>query len=119
MEDGSERHLHGDGDGVTVVGANDAPTAVADKATVQETGPAVTIDVLANDTDPDSARQQDGARGRYHGTLGKVTIAPDGSDVSYDPGAAFQSLGRPRPGDGPTASPTRWRTAQAPPRRRR
>ena len=39
---------------VTVVGANDAPTAVADEATVQEDGPAVTIDVLANDTDPGS-----------------------------------------------------------------
>jgi hypothetical protein len=37
---------------VTVVGANDAPTAVA-TATVQETGPQ-TIGVLANDTDPDS-----------------------------------------------------------------
>ena len=39
---------------ITVTGSNDGPTAVADAATAQEDGPAVTIDVLANDTDADA-----------------------------------------------------------------
>ncbi len=38
---------------ISVRGVNDAPVAVADSASADEDGPAVTIDVLANDTDPD------------------------------------------------------------------
>src|SRR4029077_8160335 len=77
---------------VTVVGANDGPTAVADKATVQEDGPAVTIDVLANDTDPDNGDSKTVLAVDTESTLGKVTIADNG-DVAYDPNGAFQSLG--------------------------
>src|SRR6185312_4276680 len=78
---------------VTIVGQNDGPTAVADVATVQEDGPAVTIDVLANDTDPDANDSKTVLSVDTSETLGTVTIAPDGSDVSYDPNGAFQSLG--------------------------
>src|SRR6185312_197240 len=78
---------------VTIVGQNDGPTAVADVATVQEDGPAVTIDVLANDTDPDANDSKTVLSVDTSETAGKVTVAPDGSDVSYDPNGAFQSLG--------------------------
>jgi VCBS repeat-containing protein len=51
-----------DGDGesrkaeatITIVGRNDPPTTVADIATVSEDGPAIFIDVLANDDDIDT-----------------------------------------------------------------
>ena len=38
---------------VTITGTNDTPIANDDTGTVSEDGPAVDIDVLANDTDPD------------------------------------------------------------------
>ena len=69
---------------VTIVSANDAPTAVADKATVQEDSPAVTIDVLADDTDPDKGDSKTVLSIDTEDALGKVTIA-DSGDVSYDP----------------------------------
>src|SRR6185312_14159485 len=74
---------------ITVTGTDDGPTAVADTATAQEDGPAVTIDVLANDTDPDANDSKTVLSVDTSETLGKVTIAPDGSDVSYDPNGAF------------------------------
>ena len=38
---------------VTITGVNDTPTANDDTGAVSEDGPATTIDVLADDTDPD------------------------------------------------------------------
>jgi len=78
---------------VTIVGENDGPTAVDDKATVQQDGPAVAIAVLANDTDPDAHDSKTVVSVDTGETLGQVTIAPDGSGVSYDPNGAFVSLG--------------------------
>ena len=59
---------------VTIVGANDGPTAIADKATAEEDGPAVTIAVLANDTDPDARDSKAVLAVTPTDTLGKVTI---------------------------------------------
>jgi VCBS repeat-containing protein len=78
---------------VTIVGANDGPTAVDDKATVQQDGPAVAIAVLANDTDPDAHDTKTVLSVDTGETLGQVTIAPGGGGVSYDPNGAFESLG--------------------------
>ncbi|WP_374470756.1 Ig-like domain-containing protein [Phenylobacterium sp.] len=72
---------------VTVTGANDAPVARADAASTGE-NQAVTIDVLANDTDADAGAVK---------TLVSVA-APKGSAVVTDgkvvftPGSAFDSL---------------------------
>ncbi|MEM6422090.1 MAG: VCBS domain-containing protein, partial [Pseudomonadota bacterium] len=76
-----------------------APDAEDDSAAVEEDGPAVTIDVLANDA-PGSAMPAitaiDGTAVNPGGvvTLGSgavVTLTLDGT-LSYDPGTAFQSL---------------------------
>lgn len=74
---------------VTVNGANDAPVAMDDAASVGEDGSAV-VAVLANDTDID---QGDTLRIRQvlsadHGTVQRNA---DGT-VTYTPGAEFQSL---------------------------
>jgi len=78
---------------ITVSPVNDPPVANDDTATTQEDTPAVTIDVLANDTDIDNV-------GRYlyldtfsvtdvsQGTNGSVTINPD-STLTYSPNENF------------------------------
>ena len=52
----------------------------------------MTIDVLANDSDPDldplTVTGVDTS-----GTLGQVSVNPDGT-IDYDPGSAFQFLGQ-------------------------
>jgi VCBS repeat-containing protein len=75
--------------GVTSV--NVAPVAVADAANAVEDGAPVTIDVLANDTDPNVGDVL---------SLVSVGATQSGAGVSivngqvvYDPGALFQSLG--------------------------
>ncbi len=69
---------------IAVTPLNDAPVAVADEATTDE-DTAVTIDVLANDTDVDgdglTVTTVGGAR------LGTVAIAEDGSSLTYTPKA--------------------------------
>ncbi len=81
---------------VTVIGQNDAPTALNDADVADEDGPAVAIDVLANDSDPDDC-------GNVADTLsvvsvtqgtagGSVTVTHGGADVTYDPNGAFENL---------------------------
>jgi VCBS repeat-containing protein len=76
---------------MTVTGVNDAPVAVANSGAATEDGGAVVIDVLANDTDVDTGDSKTLVSVNTSGTTGNVSIV-DGK-VSYDPGAAFQSLG--------------------------
>ncbi|MFO0996630.1 MAG: Ig-like domain-containing protein [Alphaproteobacteria bacterium] len=72
-------------------GSNVAPVATADKANAVEDGPAITINVLANDTDANVGD-----------VLSLVSVGPAQSGASvvvangqvvYSPGALFQSLG--------------------------
>jgi VCBS repeat-containing protein len=76
---------------MTVTGVNDGPVAVADSGAATEDGGAVVIDVLSNDTDVDAGDTRTLVSVSTAGTTGSVSIV-DGK-VSYDPGAAFQSLG--------------------------
>src|SRR6266513_3550737 len=71
---------------------NDAPVALADVANAVEDGPAVAIDVLANDTDVYSGDTRTVAAIDTHGTVGPVTIDAGGTGVHYAVGSAFQSL---------------------------
>ena len=84
---------------VTITGVNDAPTAnpdaAAEGAVTTEAAP-VTIDVLANDTDPDiDGNAPDDmlsvAAVDDTGTLGTVTN--NTSDIDYDPNGQFEYLG--------------------------
>ncbi len=69
---------------IQVAPVNDAPVAVADEASTDE-DEAVTIDVLANDTDVDGdALAVTGVGGAR---LGTVTVAEDGSTITYTPKA--------------------------------
>src|SRR6202000_1440211 len=75
---------------ITVTGTNDAPVAVADLGATN-VGEAVTVDVLANDTDIDDNAVL---------TLSDVSVADGQGSVSisnnqlvFDPGHDFDSLG--------------------------
>ena len=68
---------------------NQPPNAVADTATTNEDSP-VTINVLANDTDPDG-NPLTVTRLNLTGTQGSATINANNT-ITYNPGAAFQSL---------------------------
>jgi VCBS repeat-containing protein len=74
---------------VTVVGANDAPVAVADAASGSENG-ALLIDVLANDTDVDAGAVRTLVSAAAPDGKGSVSVV-DGQ-LRFDPGAAFDSL---------------------------
>ena len=74
---------------VTVTGANDAPTANTDTGSTNANN-SVAIDVLANDTDPDSGDTKSVQSVDNTGTLGAVTN--NGTDVTYDPNGAFEHL---------------------------
>jgi hypothetical protein len=71
---------------ITVSPVNDPPVANDDTAATREDTPAVTIDVLANDTDIDNDTLTVTAVSQ--GTNGSVTINPD-STMSYSPHANF------------------------------
>ena len=75
---------------VTVQGVNDAPRAAADSAATNEDA-ATTIAVLANDTDPDQGDTLSVAAVDASGTVGAVTINPDGT-VRYDPAGRLNGL---------------------------
>ncbi|MBO9523325.1 MAG: tandem-95 repeat protein [Nocardioidaceae bacterium] len=75
---------------VTITGENDPPAAHDDSKTVAENSSTTTIDVLGNDTDPDGDSLAISAVDTT-GTLGSVTN--NGTDVTYDPNGAFDSLG--------------------------
>ncbi len=66
--------------------------AINDVAEVTEDGPAFSIDVQANDSDADSGETVTVAAVDTTGTLGLVTINPDGT-ISYDPNGQFEQLG--------------------------
>ena len=76
---------------VTITGANDPPTAVDDADDADEDGPAVTIDVLANDTDPDATDVLVVTGFDDTGTIGSVTDNGDGT-FDYDPNGQFEAL---------------------------
>ena len=71
---------------ITVTPVNDPPTANDDNATVQEDAPIVTIDVLANDTDPDNGRLM--VITTDQGGNGSVTINTDNT-LTYVPDRNF------------------------------
>ena len=84
---------------ITVTSVNDPPVARDDAATVDEDG-SVVVDVLGNDSDADGdSLSVSDAGAPEHGS---VEVTPGG--VRYTPDPNFQ---------GPTASPTRSRTARA------
>jgi hypothetical protein len=75
---------------VTITGQNDAPTAVADTAATNEDATNVAIDVLGNDTDPDSG---DTKTVQSVGALSNGgSITNNGTNVTFTPGASFQDL---------------------------
>ena len=86
---------------LTITGANDAPVAVADTAAAAENGPAVTGNVLANDSDVDAGAvltvsQVNGSAGNVgvqvtlaSGAL--VTLGANGN-YSYNPNGRFETL---------------------------
>ncbi|MHA7840405.1 MAG: Ig-like domain-containing protein [Gammaproteobacteria bacterium] len=76
---------------LSVTGLNDTPIVEADNATTNE-DTAVTIDVLANDTDVDTDDTLTLLDVDTSGTDGTVTISQDGTDIVYDP-APYNSLG--------------------------
>lgn len=69
---------------------NSAPVANADTGVTSEDG-SVTIAVLANDTDPNAGDSKTLVSVDTSGTTGSVSINSD-QTVTYNPGAAFQSL---------------------------
>ncbi|MGZ8351974.1 MAG: beta strand repeat-containing protein [Allosphingosinicella sp.] len=75
---------------VTVNGANDAPVANDDVASMDE-DTAVSGNVLANDTDVDVEALTVTSPGVYVGSYGTLTLAADGS-YTYTPNAAAQAL---------------------------
>jgi VCBS repeat-containing protein len=81
---------------VTIIGANDAPTAVDDDdpGIITNEDTPIQIDVLLNDTDPDAGdtKTVQSVDLVTHATLGAVTITNNGADVEYDPRGAFDHL---------------------------
>ena len=76
---------------MTITGVNDGVVAVADAGAAAEDGPAVTLNVLANDTDVDAGDTKTLVSVNTAGTTGSVTANADGT-VNYATGSAFQSL---------------------------
>jgi VCBS repeat-containing protein len=75
---------------LTIEGVNDAPVAVADAATVGEDG-RVTLNLLANDSDPDHGAVLRIGDLSVDGMKGSLIRNADGT-VTYDPGSVFQHL---------------------------
>jgi VCBS repeat-containing protein len=71
---------------ITVTPVNHAPAAENDKAAMQEDAPPVTIDVLANDSDPDHNRLT--VVSATQGVNGSVSINTDGT-LTYAPNRNF------------------------------
>jgi VCBS repeat-containing protein len=72
---------------IAVTALDDPPSAVADSKTVAEDSGATTIDVLANDTDPDGGTKK--IASKTNGTHGTVSITHSGSDLTYQPAAGY------------------------------
>jgi len=75
---------------MTVTGVNDAPTALDDTDLAQEDGPAITVDVLANDLDIDASDTLTVIGVSGEGTIGSVSLSE--GEVSYDPNGQFEFL---------------------------
>ncbi len=71
---------------ITVEPVNDLPKANRDTLTVREDSPVATVDVLANDTDPDGDKLL--VVNATQGGYGSVTIGTD-STLAYAPGRNF------------------------------
>ena len=88
--------LNGGSEATVKVGvdcADDAPSAVDDQATVAEDDPASPIDVLGNDVNDDGGPLEiASATQPAHGT---VTVAGDGSGLSYRPNGDYCNTGGP------------------------
>jgi uncharacterized delta-60 repeat protein len=78
---------------VTITGVNDAPVAQDDVATTNEDSPisVAALGVLANDTDVDATDTLSVVSVNSLGTIGLVSVSPDGSFI-YNPNGQFESL---------------------------
>lgn len=76
---------------LTIVGVNDAPAVLPDRATTDE-DTAVEINVLANDEDRDGDPMQIVALNLNNSTSIGVTISADGRSIAYDPSGFFNAL---------------------------
>lgn len=77
---------------VYVVGVNDAPVAVDDTGNAVEDGGPALVDVLANDTDPDTNDVRFVVSvPAFSGQGAGLSVVAN--QVSYDPGTRFQTLG--------------------------
>jgi VCBS repeat-containing protein len=74
---------------ITITGSNDAPIAVADTGTTDENA-AITIDVLANDTDPDLSDSH--TLDAVSVPAGQGSAAIVGNQLVWTPGADFDDL---------------------------
>ncbi|MGF1500888.1 MAG: Ig-like domain-containing protein [Paracoccaceae bacterium] len=77
---------------VTVAGQNDAPSAADDTGEVSADAGETGFDVLANDTDPDQVDTLLIVGIDPGETLGAARVSDDGTQILYDPGAAFAGL---------------------------
>jgi hypothetical protein len=71
----------------TFTDIEDSATAKDDTATVAENSGATTVDVRANDTDPDATK--DLITGKTNGSHGTVAITNGGADLTYAPSADY------------------------------
>ncbi|MFK7943051.1 MAG: Ig-like domain-containing protein [Paracoccaceae bacterium] len=79
---------------LTITGENDTPIAISDTAEVSEDDTApTTIDLTANDVDPDDTDDLAIDSIDTSGTQGTVVINPDNDTVDYDPNGQFEFLG--------------------------
>ena len=75
---------------VTITGVNDAPKAVDDAAETDDRSP-VEVEVLSNDTDPDSTDVLSVSGTDTAGLLGAVSVT--GNTVTYDPSGVWNQPG--------------------------
>jgi VCBS repeat-containing protein len=72
---------------MTVTGVDDPPSAIGDKASLEEGAAATTIPVQANDTDPDGGANS--ITSTTQPAHGVVTIANGGLDLTYQPDPGY------------------------------
>ncbi|MEX2505303.1 MAG: Ig-like domain-containing protein, partial [Pseudohongiellaceae bacterium] len=75
---------------ITVIGANDNPIAIDDVQSSIENAPALTIDVLANDTDADSSDTHTLSNLQFSAGQGSASIADN--KLVWDQGSDFDQL---------------------------
>ena len=77
---------------IVIGNTNRPPVAHDDTANAVEDGAAIAIDVLANDTDADSADSKTVGAVDATGALGSISIDAGGGGIHYAVGSAFQNL---------------------------